>query len=194
MKKYIIALATVGCAASVFAQGTVFFNTASSANGINIRVYAPEPGSETIAKYGNTSAQTPAGTQTYGGALLSGSAWTAQLWAATGFNAIESSLQAALPTTTFRTGAGAGAVANTTATLAGVAADAPQATVQIRVFPTSFGTWAAAEAAWLADTTGTIWIGKSEPLNLAAIGGNLNTPPYMAGMQSFSLVDRKSVV
>jgi Ca2+-binding RTX toxin-like protein len=188
MKKYIIALVTLGCAASVFAQGTVFFNTASSGNGINIRVYAPEPGSETIAKFGNTATQTPAGTQTYGGALLSGTGWTASLWAATGFNALESSLQAASPTTTFRTGAGAGAVANVTATLAGVAADAPQATLQMRVYPASYPTWAAAEAAWLADTTGTIWIGKSQLLNLAAIGGNLNTPPYMAGMTSFSLV------
>ena len=40
----------------------------------------------------------------------------------------------------------------------------------------------------MADATGTVWIGKSQLLNLEAIGGNLNTPPLMAGMESFSLV------
>jgi len=188
MKKYILGLAAVGLATSLFAQGTVAVNMHNASFGIVMRVYSPEPGSETVAKYGNTATQTPAGTQTYGGELIAGDAWTAQLWGAAGANAAESSLQPALPTTTFRTGAGAGAVVATTATLAGVPLDAPVATVQIRVFPTSYGTWDAAEAAWLADATGTVWIGKSQLLNLEAIGGNLNTPPLMAGMESFSLV------
>jgi len=188
MKKYILGLAVACLTTSLFAQGTVLFNTHNTSFGISMRVYAPEPGSETIAKYGNTATQIPAGIQTYGGALLAGSDWTAQLWAAAGANAAESSLAAALPTTTFRTGSAAGIVNPTTATLTGVPLDAPVATVQLRVFPATFATWEAAEAAWLADATGTVWIGKSQLLNLEAIGGNLNTPPLMAGMESFSLV------
>lgn len=187
MKKTIIALVALSAAVSVLAQGTVLFNTASTANGVNMRVYGPEAGAASLAKVGNTSAQLPAGTQTYTGAPLSGANYFAQLYAAAGAVTTESSLAAATPTTTFRTGSAAGVVAPLTATLASVPLDAPLATVQLRVWDNSSGnyaTWAQAETAWLA---GTIAAGKSPLLQVSAIGGTLNAPPYLAGLQSFNI-------
>ncbi len=186
MKKIIITLVAMSAAVSVLAQGTVLFNTASSANGVNMRVYGPETGDATISKVGNTSAQLPAGTQTYTGAVLSGAGYFAQLYAGPA-GATETSLLAATPTTTFRTGSAAGVVAPLTATLAGVAADAASAVIQLRAWDNSSGlyaTWAQAEVAWLA---GTIAAGKSPLLTVNAIGGTLNAPPYLAGLQSFNI-------
>jgi len=187
MKKNIIALVALTAAVSVMAQGTVLFNTASGANGVNMRVYGPEVGNITLSKVGNTSAQTPAGTQTYTGDLLSGAGFWGQLYAASGAGVAEGSLQAATPTSTFRTGSAAGVVAPLTATLAGVPLDAAVATVQLRAWDNSSGlytTWAQAETAWLA---GTIAAGKSPRLDVSAIGGTLNAPPYLAGLQSFNI-------
>jgi len=175
-------------AASVFAQGTVDFNNRKS--GVMVtKVYEPNPADPTVQVVGNSATDTPAGTTDYTGLTpLAGSDWTAALWAAPGAGADEGSLQAATPTTTFRTGAAAGFIAAATATLTGVAADAAVATLQLRVYPSAYADWAAAQAAWDADTTGTIWIGKSPLFDVNAIGGNLNTPPVMEGLQSFSLV------
>jgi hypothetical protein len=194
MKKIIIALVALSAAVSVLAQGTVLFNTASTANGVNMRVYAPEVGNPTLSQTGNTSAQLPAGTKTYTGALLEGSRYMAQLYAANGVVVTDTSLQAALPITTFRTGSAAGVVAGgATATLAGVPLDAASATIQLRVWDNQSGnyaTWAAAETAWNA---GTIAAGKSPLLNVTAIGGTLNAPPYLAGLQSFNIYSKAAV-
>ena len=171
----------------VFAQGTVLFQNRAPGDSIS-QVYAPQVEDPYTQVTGNTATDLPAGSAVYTGAKLAGADWTAQLWAAPGANASEDSLAAALPTTTFRTGAAAGWVVMDTITLPGVPADAPVATLQMRVFPTSFATWEAAEAAWLADSTGTIWIGKSPTFNLNNIGGIFNSPPVLTGLQSFSLV------
>lgn len=188
MKKTIIALLAVGTAASVLAQGTITFNNRVSGT-IFTRVYAPQVGNPAVAQYGNTATDTPAGSAVYTGAGLAGSAWTAQLWGAAGADVAESSLVAASPTTTFRTTASTvGQVSAVTVTLTGVAKDAPAATIQMRVFPSTYATWAAAETAWKADTTQSIWIGKSMPFNVALIGGDVNTPPNLVGLTSFSLI------
>src|SRR5690242_17618869 len=70
-------------AVSAFGQGTVYFNN-FVAGVISTRVYSPEPGSPTVPRTGNTSSDFPAGTQTYGGTLLSGTNYTAQMWAIPG--------------------------------------------------------------------------------------------------------------
>lgn len=194
MKKTIIALVALSAAVSVLAQGTVLFNTASSANGVNMRVYGPEVGNANLSKTGNTSAQTPAGSATYTGAVLAGAGYWAVLYAASGASAAEGSLVAATPTTTFRTGSAAGVVAPLTATLSGVPLDAPVATIQLRAWDNSSGlynTWAQAETAW---TAGLIAAGKSPTLNVTAIGGTLNAPPYLAGLQSFNIYMQGAVV
>lgn len=171
----------------MFAQGTVLFNTASSANGVSMRVYGPQAGNPAHSMNGNTAAQIPAGTQVYSGALLSGSGYFAQLYASSGADSPEISLNPALPTTVFRTGSAAGVVSPLTATLAGVPLDAAVATIQLRAWDNSSGsyaTWADAEVAWRA---GTIAAGVSPLLNVSAIGGTLNAPPYLAGLQSFNI-------
>jgi hypothetical protein len=186
MKKQIIAALALTCAASLFAQGTVDFNN-RNVGLLVTKVYAPQAATPTVAVYGSTSSDTPSGTTVYTGLPLSGAGWVAQLWAANGANQVESSLAAATPSTVFRTGAAAGFVTATTATLTGVPKDAAAATLQLRVYPSTFATWAAAETAWAADKTGTIGIGKSLLFNVSGIGGDLNTPPILAGLTSFSL-------
>jgi hypothetical protein len=187
MKKVVLALITMAVATSVFAQGTVDFNNRKTGL-LVVKVYGPELADSTVQVVGNAAADTPTGTAVYTGAPLAGADWTAALWAAPGADQAEGSLVAATPTTTFRTGAAAGFLAAATATLTGVAKDAAMATLQLRVYPSAYADWAAAETAWAADDTGTIAIGKSPLFNLAAIGGDLNTPPVMTGLQSFSLV------
>ena len=71
-------------------------------------VYGPEPADPTIRKTGNTTAGYPAGTQTYGGALLLGAGYAAQLFAGPAGTA-ESALAPLSSPTVFRsTGAQAG--------------------------------------------------------------------------------------
>lgn len=187
MKKQIIAVLALTCSVSLFAQGTVDFNN-RNVGLLVTKVYAPQTADPTVQVVGATASDTPAGTTVYTGSPLAGAGWVAQLWAANGAGQAESSLQAALPTTVFRTGAAAGFVTATTAVLAGVPLDAAAATIQMRVFPSTYATWGDAEAAWLADNSMTVWIGKSPLFNVSGIGGNLNTPPVLAGLQSFSLV------
>ena len=197
MKKTLVTAMSLALATAAFAQGTIVFNN-NLAGTIASRVYSPTPGNEGVQKVGNTAAQLPAGTQTYTGALIAGSGWTAQLWAAPGsvipagvanpYGVIDSSLLAATPTTTFRTGSAAGVLVATTATTANnVAPDLAAAVVQMRVFPTSFGTWAAAVAAFEASNPLAI-LGASPMFVLNAVGGSANTPAVMLGLQSFSLV------
>lgn len=76
----------------------------------------------------------------WNGVLLDGSGFSAQLWAADGANVPEGSLMPASPITTFQTGAGAGLVVSTTATLIGVPPDAPFATLMLRVWDNQSGT------------------------------------------------------
>ncbi len=173
-------------AAGAFAQGTIVFNNRVTGT-IVTHVYAPETATPTVQRYGNGSTDTPAGATVYTGAALSGAAWTAQLWAAPGSAQAEGSLVGSAQTTTFRTGSAAGFVAPTTATLQNVAPDAAVATIQMRVFPTSFGSWANALAAYQAGNELAI-IGKSALFDVLAIGGSVNSNPNLVGLTSFSLM------
>lgn len=167
-------------------QGTV--NFANNVSGLLVtRVYLPEPGNEWLSKSGNTTGQTPAGTQVYSGGLVSGSNWRAQLWAAPGADQPESALQPALPITSFRTGSAAGVLASgVTATLSGVPAETPVATVQIRVWDNSSGLfpdWPSALNGWYS---GGIAAVKSLRFNVNAIGGGTNSPANMSSLRSFN--------
>jgi len=186
MKKLVLGLIALTAAASVFAQGTVLFNNRTTGT-IITHVYAPQTATPTVQLTGNGATDTPVGSAVYTGAALAGSGWTAELWAGANL-APESSLVAATPTSTFRTGGAVGNWAAVTATLTGVAGDTAIATGQVRVFPTTYGTWAAAEAAWNVDTTGTIWIGKSPTFVINAVGGQANPAPSLVNLVSFSLV------
>jgi hypothetical protein len=178
-------------AAGAFAQGTVQFNNSTA--GALTKIYMPDGqtsypgyGPFVAGKTGNTATDSVAGTQVYTGALLSGANFTAQLWSVNGSGGAESAMLG-WTTTTFRTGTAAGRLALTTATLGNVPADAAVATLQVRVFPTSYGSWANALAAYEAGTDQLAWIGKSITFDVTLIGGLVNTPPAMTGLTSFSL-------
>jgi hypothetical protein len=98
---------------------------------------------------------------------------------------INDTFVASFPTTTFRTGTSAGCVALTTATLPNIAPDAPSAVLQMRVFPTSYGSWSAAVAAFNLGNPAA-QIGASPAFVVNRIGGNMNIPPQLT-MVSWSL-------
>jgi len=187
MKTLIAVFATVGLASSLFAQGTIIL--ANNVTGsLKAPVYAPQVGSPTVSLTGNTTAGLPVGSQTYTGALLSGAGFLGQLFSATGNNVASSSLAASTTApVTFRTGGAAGFVPTTTVTLSNVAKDAPAATVQLRAWDNTSGlysTWALAFPAW---QSGLIAAGMSTTFNVAAIGGDLTTPPNLTGLTSFNI-------
>jgi hypothetical protein len=186
MKKLIATTAALGLVAvSVFAQGTI--NFANNVTGVlQARIYAPELANTNLSIVGNTSTGNPAGSTVYTGALLSGTGYMVQLFAANGSGQAEGSLTAQ-SLSSFRTGSAAGIWTSVTATLTGIAADASAGTFQVRVWDNVSGlysTWASAQTAWNA---GTIAAGKSSLLSINSIGGNVNTPPNLTGLTSFNI-------
>ncbi len=186
--KTILSLLILCVPLSLLAQGTVWLTGQNTGSGVSFRVYGPEP-DPSLAKTGNTTADTPPGTQVYFGTPLSGSDYRAELWGAPGVNQPESALQPGSPGSSFRTGTAAGVVATTVVTFSNIPKDfAGGGTFQLRVWDNSSGlypTWASALAAtypnWPALAAGPLL-----SLN-ATIGGDLTTPPPLAGMQSFGL-------
>ena len=183
MKKLFLTLAAVAAVTNGFAQGTVNFNN-NVPGTVVTRVYMPDNSGAQNSRTGNTATQTPPGTQVYTSALVTGSGFTAQIWSAPGAGQPESAL-IGYTTSTFRTGAAAGVFVGVIATLGNVLPDAAAATLQVRVFETQYGTWAAAEAAY--QTTLDVIIGKSELFTVNNIGGVINTtPPLLTGLTSFN--------
>jgi len=181
-----------------FSQGTVFFNTRI---GGTTHVYSWPTRGANSSLSGNGLSDNPPGNIDYLGAgclpiganglsgLFGASTTFAQLLAANGAGQPESSLLPALGITTFRTGAAAGNVAPTTATLTGVPIDSPAATLQMVAWDNSSGlypTWTEASVAWAA---GLIGAGRSQTFTLNDIGGITNVPPNLTGLQSFSFVN-----
>jgi hypothetical protein len=188
MKKLILTAIAVTCAVGVFAQGTIVFNNRVVGSVIT-HVYlggtAQVVGNGT-GDYSDTTL-TPGSRDWTGYTALSGSGYMAQLLGATGAGQPESALGLGTPTTTFRTGAAAGFINSTTATMGTVAADAAVGTIELVAWDNSTGqypTWAQARPAWLA---GTIAGGVSGPFNLSAIGGVTTPAPYLFGLQSFNI-------
>jgi hypothetical protein len=86
-----------------FPQGTLNFDN-SQAGSVVAPIYSPEPGNPALLKTGNTASGFPAGSQTYGGALLAGTAFTVQLWAGIQGTAESSLMPVFASTTSFLTG------------------------------------------------------------------------------------------
>lgn len=182
-RNLLVGLLSVGIVASAFSQGTVVFNNLNSAGGVKAPIYGPDPANPAASLQGNTATGIPVGTQVYPGALLQGTTYSAQLWAATGANAAEASLLGASnPTTDFRTGNAAGYVNQITSTLQGVAKDAAAATLQLRVWDNSGGV-----SSWDAAVARGGGYGKSTLFNVSAIGGDLNPAPLLVGLTSFNI-------
>lgn len=188
MKKLVLTALAMACAVGVFAQGTVIFNNRVVGTVVT-HVYLPLASNPSLSTVGNGAGDTPAGTVNWSSYTPVGSAsYLAQLLAANGANQAESSLVAASsPATTFRTGAAAGFINTSTATLTGVPGDSPAATLEMVAWDNSSGnypTWALASVAWQA---GLIAAGKSGAFNVTAIGGTLNPAPTLNNLQSFNL-------
>jgi len=191
MKRILLAVITLSTAAGVFAQGSVLFN-----NRVGGTSHVWWGGISQV--HGNSSIDSPAGSMQYpnppyllvgtiGG--LNPSSTFAQLLAAPGQNQPESTLVPSGGTTTFRTGAASGNIVQITATLQNVPKDAPFATFEMVAWDNSTGlypTWTQVAAA-IANGVYPEF-GRSAPFTVASIGGDINTPPSLAGLTSFNIV------
>jgi hypothetical protein len=190
MKKLILFAMASTYTLSVLAQGTVAFVNRS--NGGTTHVWLG-----TFNVQGNGLNDTPAGTYDYAAhgfhligtgpnGLFEAQHYFAQLLGAPGSNAAESTLLPGLPTTTFRTGAGAGDIALTTVTFNNIIPDAAAGTFEMVVWDNTSGlypTWTQASVAW---AQGIIFAGRSAPFVLQNIGGSTFVPPNLnPTMQSF---------
>jgi len=187
MKKLLFCSAIILSTFSVLAQGTVVFANRVAGTLVTRVYFGPQTyyGSQT----GNGPADYPVGTTDWTGFTpLEGSGFMAALRAAPGSGVPVSNLLFSSDTTTFRTGAAAGYVNAVTATLPNVSLDAAVATIQMFVWDNSSGNYSSPSAALAAFQSGTIVGGFSNPFNVQAIGGQFNVPPYLVGLQSFSLV------
>jgi len=181
MKKSILTLVALGVAVSVMGQGVVNFGMRVS--GVVVaHVYGVGDGSQ---KTGNTASETPVGVQTYAGALLTGSGFSAELWAANGAGQAEGSLVLVPGSlTTFRTGATLG---GTPAPLALTVPNVPiggTGTFQIRAWDNNAGALTSYAAAVAANRPA----GKSALFDVAGLSdGVLNLPTDMANVRSFNI-------
>jgi hypothetical protein len=185
MSRVIFTMVLVAYASRALCQGTVQFN--NRVGPVITRVY--EGGNRTII--GNGPDDTPSGTVDWTGyTALTGSGWMAAIRSAPGANISESSLSfgANPTTTTFRSGFNAGGFAFTTATLNNVPPDAPSATLEIFVWDRAASGITDPVQAYAAWNLGIIGFGGlSGTFNVSQIGGIVNTPPPLTGLQSFNI-------
>jgi hypothetical protein len=180
MKKHIpttalILLATLG------ALGQGYINYSTRVVGVVVgHVYA---GSDFIGRTGNTPSETPAGTQTYSGHLLvTGSGFSAQLFAAAGAGQAEGSL-VAVPGSiaSFRSGSTAGTISPSVLSVPNVLIHGT-GTFQLRVWDNMGGTITSWDFA--------SYRGRSDPFTVSNLGdGVLDFPADLAGFRSFSIYD-----
>lgn len=195
MNRMLLATLLVLSPPGAFAQGTVFFSNRSASS--TSHVWGSP--SALLALRGPGPNDTPPGTTPYeaAGMMLIGASGTgglygaattfAQILAAPGANAAESSLVPMGQTTTFRTGSAVGFLAPITSTLEGIAPDAPVATLEVAAWDNSSGlypTWREAYPAWTQGLLGAV--GLSGTFTVYSIGGDFNTPPSLS-VPSFNL-------
>ena len=193
MKKTALTALLVSFALGAFGQGQIVFNnrvttgTTGAYAPILAPVYGVDPLDPLTPKRGQSAIGTPSGSQTYGGALLAGTSFTASLWA--GISGTTDGNLSLVPGTSvaFRTGAGAGYVSGFgIVVVPGVTGDsAERATFQLRAWNNLNGTvtsWAAAMANPLAAR------GTSDAFTLnAPLGGGTTVAPNLIGLTSFNL-------
>jgi hypothetical protein len=185
MKKLILAGCVFTCAASVFAQGTIVFNN-RVVGSVVAPVYGVDPANPSTPQSGNTANGFPAGSTVYGGATLSGTGFTAQLWGGPANSPVTSLVPATgYSMAGFRTGAAAGLWTTSTdaAIIPGVT-EGGIATLQVRAWDNKGGTittWAAA-----IDPASGVASGSSPLFQSPGLGG-VSAPPNLVGLVSFSL-------
>jgi hypothetical protein len=174
-------LALLAVAGSLHAQGTVSFN--NRVPGVVVApVYGPEPTNASLALFGNTSTGTPAGGTAYGGALLAGTSYTAELWA--GPQGTPDAGLSAVARTTFRTASFSGFVVPVSSVAVPSVGPGGIATLQVRVWNNQSNTvtsWAAAQANTNV-ASGASLLFDSPPLTVPP-----STPVNLWGLQSFNI-------
>jgi hypothetical protein len=203
MKKILIGGLVLASAVASFGQGQVLFNNrvvnTPSLPGPNANVYAPvydvEPGNPTLSQTGQSSIGDPMGATAYGGARLSGTGFTAQLWGGPGGIVDPAQLMlctagAGNASTTFRTGANTVgsivALADAASIPNAPAGGGSRASLQLRAWNNMGGavtSWAMvmADPANIPHGSSPIF---TPPFDL---GGGSVTPPNLIGLQSFNL-------
>jgi len=202
MKKNLLITALLLTAGGAFAQGTIAFNnrqtTAGTGGGAQVvaPIFGVDAANPTAQKQGNpvatwngTSGPTPVplGTQVYGGTALSGTGFTATLWAANSTKADDQLVQIA--STAFRvsaTPALQGFITSVAPAVGDTASDPAQnAKFQMRVWDNKGGTittWAQVlQDNSIARGWSTIF---TVPFQL---GGGSVAAPSLIGLQSFQL-------
>ena len=188
MKKVLWFLIPLFCAQGLFAQGQVNFSNRILPDYITA-VYGVDAADPHSPKTGNSPADLPPGTTMYGGAPLSGSGFTVQLWAAPGITPDENAL-ALIPdgTSSFRTLGGAGFWIPKTVAVPGVMGGlGTHATAQVRVWDNLGGlitTWQDAQTAW---QSGLIAAGESPLFGIDNLGPDSSSAADLRNMVSFQL-------
>jgi hypothetical protein len=188
MKKSILTFgAVLASAACVMAQGTLNYNQRISGVFVT-HTYLGGPGE---GRYGNTATDLPAGTQTYTGALLQGTNYSAQLFYAVGAGQPLSALVAAPGSlTTFRTGGTfGGTIAGTFLPLPGTTVGGA-ATLQLRAWDNAGGTIQSWDNALIRGQSEVFTVlgladpSSPNPPNMQGSGVDPNT----GGLRSFNIV------
>jgi hypothetical protein len=202
MKKLILAAFALTAAVSVFAQGTVFWQSYSGDGIHTYHYWGPSASNPGLTIVGAGVNDVPAGSKDYAASGMSmigangltgkyGASTTfAQLLWANGAGAPEASLVPGGQTTTFRSGGAATgllvSVVGAGDIITGLTPDSAAATFEMVAWDNSSGlypTWTQASSAW---NQGLIAAGKSGAFTVNAIGGSVNTAPS-AMAPSFNL-------
>jgi len=200
MKKNLLVIAGLLCAtAGAFAQGSLQFSdrvTGTSTAAVVAPIYAQDTSDPTSQKYGNAATgpttPIPAGTQTYTGAPLVGSGFTASIWArpAGSSGAFVQAATTPFRVTTSTTLFGFWTTPGTATVIPNVASDpAVRAEILIRVWDNKGGTLTSWDAVVNNAANNGVARGESRPFTVADQLGNggLVLSPTLAGLQSFQL-------
>jgi hypothetical protein len=170
------------------AQATISFNN-RIAGILEAPVFGPELANPLLELHGNDAAGVPAGTTVYTGAKLSGSGFTAELWAMP----LTASSFAPVPgaTTTFRTGGGIGFIVPPAAdTVIPDVLPGDRAMLQLRVWDNQGSTvndWLTAASLGLDRGISDAFL--SDPLGGTPLSGLPITSPNMTGLRSFNIAE-----
>jgi hypothetical protein len=186
----VMAALLLGSAAtsSVLAQGQISWGNVFGTT-FTAPIYGVDPANPLQPRTGNTPTGRPPGTQTYGGALLSGTGFTLAIY--TGGNAAEAmSSMNALDTSPFRTGTAAGFVFSDVAFDPQRPAGTTGVNVQFRAWDNVMGTvntWSEVLA-----RGGTVAGAGSDVFTVGPLGGisadgTTFLPPQTTGLRSFQL-------
>jgi hypothetical protein len=139
---------------------------------------------------GNGTGDFPAGTTDWTGfTAITGSGYMAAIMGAVGSSQPESALAfgSSPTTTTFRGGVNAGGFATATATLSEIPPDSLHATLEVFAWDDRGGTLTDPASALTLFQSGQLIGGLSGVFNVDNIGGVVNPPPDLLGLQSFNI-------